>query len=636
MASSIANRRPLLLYASQYGTSCSLAFRLSRDLFLHHFTPVVLSISSYPISQLPNEEFVIFLCSTSGHGEVPDSMRAFWRFLLRKDLPSNSLTSMQFTVFGLGDSSYPLFNAAARRLHQRLLDLGGRAFYPRVLCDEQAEFGLEGDFQSWKPEVIKACKTLANCQQQELKREQTHDYLIEINSDSELSPVSPLSFSSFPSSFSLLPSCVTSSTRLSSSEHFQEIRLIQFQFSSPSSSLSLIYSPGWVANVRIANDSALIQRFLTQRLALSSDSIISITRITNPVFDSLPPEFQVSSSQKYLPSHCSLFQLFTYYLDIQGVPKRDFFESIKLYTNNEREIEKLEEFLSPAGSRDLYQYCEREKRSFIEVLEDFRHVNLPLQELIQLIPPLLPRSFSIASASINHSDSSTPLSKNSLEIALAALEFQTPLKRKRIGIGSKFLCSLTQGAPVLLSLSPGSLAFPSSESSRPLILIGPGTGIAPFRAFAQQREYQSSVNHSTTNLSPVFVYFGCRYQHKDHIFAEEWSKRVKDGVIQRYSVAFSRDSALSKERVELESNVFISGGNYVDSHLLADKILIAKSLLEDGGTIMIAGSNRTGMPKRVRDAIESILVSERNLTQEEAKTFIRRLEAERRFQVEVW
>lgn len=98
-------------------------------------------MDDYDKSNLPEERLVVFVASTTGQGDVPDNMKAFWRLLLRKDLPSDSLSRLRCAVFGLGDSGYPLFNAVARRLHQRLTQLGAAAVVDRGLGDDQHDQG---------------------------------------------------------------------------------------------------------------------------------------------------------------------------------------------------------------------------------------------------------------------------------------------------------------------------------------------------------------------------------------------------------------------------------------------------------------------------------------------------------------
>lgn len=81
-------------------------------------------MDSYHVQDLVEEEIAIFVCSTTGQGETPDNMTKFWKFLLRKDLPKNSLKKLNYGVIGLGDSRYPMFNYVAKKLHKRLLLLG--------------------------------------------------------------------------------------------------------------------------------------------------------------------------------------------------------------------------------------------------------------------------------------------------------------------------------------------------------------------------------------------------------------------------------------------------------------------------------------------------------------------------------
>lgn len=116
--------RVLVLYGSQTFTAQEIAERIWRSLKLLGFRGPVKSMDEYPISRLIHEEFVIFVCATTGQGDEPDNMKKFWKFLLRKSLPANSLVRMKYGVIGLGDSSYTKFNFVGKRMHKRLIQLG--------------------------------------------------------------------------------------------------------------------------------------------------------------------------------------------------------------------------------------------------------------------------------------------------------------------------------------------------------------------------------------------------------------------------------------------------------------------------------------------------------------------------------
>ena len=112
-----------------------------------------MAFDEYPIIQLPVTKRVVFIIATTGDGEPPQTMINAWKFLLRKDLPPNSLKQVNFCVFGLGDSSYALFNAMAKKLTQRMLDLGATLFQKVGLGDYQHDFGFEGEFDPWLSEL---------------------------------------------------------------------------------------------------------------------------------------------------------------------------------------------------------------------------------------------------------------------------------------------------------------------------------------------------------------------------------------------------------------------------------------------------------------------------------------------------
>jgi len=104
-----------ILYGSETGTAEDLSFWLRRVIcFIHGVEATVSELNDYDPVSLPSETFVIFVVSTAGQGDAPKNMSLFWKFLLRKNLATDSLALLTFTVFGLGDSSYEKFNAAAR------------------------------------------------------------------------------------------------------------------------------------------------------------------------------------------------------------------------------------------------------------------------------------------------------------------------------------------------------------------------------------------------------------------------------------------------------------------------------------------------------------------------------------------
>ncbi|RAL58837.1 hypothetical protein DID88_009147 [Monilinia fructigena] len=153
MSESLNGQRPdrsaLILYGSETGNSQDVAEELGRVMEKLHFMTRVTEMDLADIRELSKYTLVIFTISTTGQGEFPKNSRQFWNRLLRKRLPPNCLSHVNFTTFGLGDSSYAKFNFAARKLHKRLEQLGGNEIYPRGEGDEQHEEGIDGTFLSW-------------------------------------------------------------------------------------------------------------------------------------------------------------------------------------------------------------------------------------------------------------------------------------------------------------------------------------------------------------------------------------------------------------------------------------------------------------------------------------------------------
>lgn len=123
-------RNLTVLYGSQTGTAQDLAEHVWRDSKKYYFKGSVQALNDYDPKRLLDEEFVVFVCSTTGQGVEPDNMKSFWKFLLRKNLPKDSLNGVHFSVLGLGDSSYSKYNFVAKRLNKRLLNLGGNLLMP--------------------------------------------------------------------------------------------------------------------------------------------------------------------------------------------------------------------------------------------------------------------------------------------------------------------------------------------------------------------------------------------------------------------------------------------------------------------------------------------------------------------------
>ncbi|XP_077005043.1 NADPH-dependent diflavin oxidoreductase 1 isoform X2 [Tamandua tetradactyla] len=512
--------RLLVLFGSQTGTAQDVAERLGREARRRRLGCRVQALDSYPLVNLINEPLVIFVCATAGQGDPPDNMKNFWRFIFRKNLPSTSLCQMDFAVLGLGDSSYTKFNFVAKKLHRRLLQLGGCAVLPVGLADDQHDLGSDAAVDPWLRDLWEKVLTLYPVPPGLdvilpgvlLPSKFTLQFLQEAprtcfeDTQARVDPKGP------PSELQPFLAPMVSNKRVTGPSHFQDVRLVEFDITGS----GISFTAGDVVLIQPENAATHVQRFC-QVLGLAPDRYFTLQ----------PQESEISCPAQ-LPQPCSVRHLVARYLDITTVPRRSFFELLACLSPDELEREKLLEFGSAQGQEELYEYCMRPRRTILEVLCDFPHTAsaIPPDYLLDLIPPIRPRAFSIASSLLAH--------PSRLQILVAVVQYRTRLKEPRRGLCSSWLASLDPGqGPVRVPLwvRPGGLAFPKTLDT-PVIMVGPGTGVAPFRAAIQERVAQGRIGN--------FLFFGCRQRNQDFFWEAEWQELEERGYLTLVT-AFSRD-----------------------------------------------------------------------------------------------
>lgn len=409
-----------MLYGSETGTAQDVAEYVQQLAFARRLVDTqVIAMDAFPVAQLlPRCETVVFITSTTGDGEAPENMRATWRSLLRKNLSSEWLRGVQVAVFGLGDSSYAKYNAVARKLQARLVQLGATEIVERGLGDDQHAFGYFGALNPWLTKlwdaVLARYPVPAGFKIDDSPRPIEPKYQVVFH-DNEADSATVAAARSFDpredkSRFYAAPNSainagqgiyfapVVVNTRLTAEDWTQDVRHLEFDISSSNDSVP--YTAGAIADVYPENTWGVDEmlgyvaseaRDGTDAAETSSmgDRVISIKSADG-------------SAQFDLPSPTTVRDVFTKYLDILGTPRRSFFAKLSLFATNGEEKEKLEELASPEGVDLLYDYCIREKKTYSEVLLDFPSAKVPLAILLQLIPVLRPRSYSISSSPLLH------------------------------------------------------------------------------------------------------------------------------------------------------------------------------------------------------------------------------------------
>ncbi|KUI68704.1 NADPH-dependent diflavin oxidoreductase 1 [Cytospora mali] len=157
----LGNRSLLVLYGTETGNSQEIAQEIGRAAERLRFQTDIEEMNDVPLRELAQYSLAIFVTSTTGQGDVPVNAAHFWKSLLRKKLPPTCLSQLRFTTFGLGDSSYPKFNWAARKLQKRLLQLGAIEFHPAGEGDERHDNGIDSIYLPWFQDL--KAKLLTEC-----------------------------------------------------------------------------------------------------------------------------------------------------------------------------------------------------------------------------------------------------------------------------------------------------------------------------------------------------------------------------------------------------------------------------------------------------------------------------------------
>lgn len=583
-------RTVAVLYGSETGTAQDFAEMMADKLERLHFHVICCSLNDFDIVKLVSIDVLVVFCSTTGQGEFPKNSLKFWKFLLKKKLPKNLLNHIYFTSFGLGDSSYPKFNWAIKKLHNRILQLGAIEVSKRAESDEQNPQGVDGFYIEFENQLIKNLNArfplppgLAPISDDELKLPK-HRLTINMRKPKKLTSNSKqTAIERNLSENQLFVGKVKQNARITAQDHFQDVRHVELE-----SNKAMNYYPGDTVSLYPTNSAKEVEYLIeSQGWQDIADKQVEIDLLDVKVEGGLVKTLTLRS-------------LLTHHIDLSAVPRRSFFKLLWHFATDEREIDKLKEFASNADPEELYNYTNRPKRTISEVLQEFFSVQIPVEYIFDLFPIIKPRLFSI---------SSLP-SASSVELTIAIVDYKTNLKVPRKGLCTTWLKTLQQNDEIVFKIHNNNLKFPASD---PIIMVSPGTGIAPMRSLILDK-----TSNSGFNKDQLFLFTGNRYKSKDYLYGEEFSALAQQDKITLFS-SFSRDLIKS----------------YVQDEIYLNDKLIVDLLFNKNATIFVCGSSGK-MPKQVRSTIERILNETGGLAMDVAKQYLIHLEFENRYLQETW
>jgi sulfite reductase (NADPH) flavoprotein alpha-component len=384
---------------------------------------------------------------------------------------------------------------------------------------------------------------------------------------------------------------LTKNERLTPADYHRNVFHMEFD----TTGTSLKYSIGESLGVYGQNDLSEVEGFL-QFYGVNPDQFVSM----------VPDQNRKGSGRK--EELLTVRQIFQQRLDLFGKPSQEFYAALVPYATSKYQQKRLKwlgsEDKEGARLRNLEFY------TFADVLMEFKTAHPPLINLIQLIPPIKPRHYSISSSMKMH--------PNSVHLLVVAVEWDTPKGRKRFGQCTRDLASLDLGAVVTVDIMTSVMKLPE-DHTQPVIGAALGTGLAPFRAFIQER---TMLKREGKTLGPFVMYFGARYRAQEYLYGDDLDAAAKDGIISHLRLAFSRDSA---------KKVYIQ-------HLIEeDRAQLSDYFLNDGGHFYLCGPTWP-VPDVKKALCDGMMAGPGTsiTTQDEADDFIERLKGEGRYVLEVY
>ena len=216
-------------------------------------------------------------------------------------------------------------------------------------------------------------------------------------------------------------------------------------------------------------------------------------------------------------------------VDFLGKPPKRFYESLAEFATEEKEKAALTKLASAEGAEELKKRQEVDFDSYFDILQEFKSARPSFEELIKIIAPLKRREYSIASSQRIH--------PNAVHLLIVVVDWVDPKGRLRYGHCSKYLSDLKIGDELVVSVKPSVMKLPPL-STQPIVMSGLGTGLAPFKAFIEEKIWQKQQG---MEIGDIYLYLGSRHKKEEYLYGELWEAYKDAGVLTHIGAAFSRD-----------------------------------------------------------------------------------------------
>ncbi|MDJ0614723.1 MAG: cytochrome P450 [Rhizobiaceae bacterium] len=566
----------LILYGSNLGTTEDFARELARDAENSGFETTLATLDEYA-GKLPTEGAVIITCA-SYNGAPPDNAAEFVSWLEQPD--GESLAGVNFAVYGCGHSDWAsTFQATPRLIDEHMKRLGASSIRDRAEGDARDD--IEDEFHKWSETLWQDVAHHLNLDVDLTDIRSTKPlFEVEFLSDKE---ENPLVVQTGSQHVKVSKNAELQNTELSK----RSTRHIEIELPA-----GMEYRTGDHLCIVPRNDRDLVKR-VEQRFGLGSKARIQLS--------------SENSDNIHLPTGTpiSVRYLLTELLELQAPASRKDVETLARYT----ECPKSKPALDKLASDDYRTKVFLKRASVVELLEQFPACELPFGVFIELMPMMAQRYYSISSSPLEN--------KRKCSITVGVVDEPAISGHGQFkGVCSNFLSGCDSGSTVFASVRPTKAEFRLPEDpDTPVIMIGPGTGIAPFRGFLQER---AKLIESGKKLGPAVLYFGCRHPDQDFLYREELEGYKADGVTDLH-VAFSRQD---KKKT------------YVQDLIREDRSQIWQ-MIENGAHIYVCGDG-SRMEPDVRRALSTIYSEEKDVGAEAGNAWLEQMIADDRYVLDVW
>ena len=540
-----------ILFGSQTGNAETLARRIAKEAGKRAFAPTIHDLGKYALHQLAGERALLLITSTFGDGDPPDNAKAFWEALKGGSAPG--LAELRFSVCALGDSTYPRFCEFGKRADERLQKLGGLRVHPRADCDVD----FETPFAAWLEGALSALAT-ADAPRAVPFTATTPPTTIPTAKTGTYSRAHPF------------PAPLLFNRRLNGEGSAKDTRHLAFGLADS----GLAYEAGDALGVRPTNCPRLADE-VTTALHCSGDEPV-------PGRDGAETTLREALVRDY---------------ELTRIPQA-LLQSVADQSGDKA----LQGLLAPGTNGELAKYLHG--REIVDLLGSHPSVSFAPRPFVALLRKLQPRLYSIASSLKAH--------PGEVHLCVGVVRYES-LGRPRQGVCSTYLSDRVPdraAVPVFVHQNKNFRLPPDPDT--PIIMVGPDTGIAPFRAFLEERR---TVGAGGAN----WLFFGDQRAATDFLFREELEAMQREGVLSRMDVAFSRDQAAKV---------------YVQDRMreYAREIF---EWLEEGAAFYVCG-DASRMAKDVDAALHELVGTAGGMSPEQSAGYVAALKKARRYQRDVY